>query len=132
MRARGGLQQCFSQQRLSRRLLQAVEAGEVRAEHRANALLGQHMNLHVRRPRWLGKHQQGVQPRAARVEIAFSGRQVQAQLRQVRLQPAQPRDEPACQQATGTAEDERRIGAALAQFGAHPAQTLERVAAGIA
>jgi hypothetical protein len=40
----------------------AFEAGEVRAQHRADTLLGQHMHLHVRRPRRLGNTSKRIQP----------------------------------------------------------------------
>ncbi|MDT4872566.1 hypothetical protein FQZ97_1077560 [compost metagenome] len=56
---------------------------------------------------------------------------MQAQFRQFAIEPIQPRDKPARQQATGTAEDERGILAALLQVGADTAQALERIAGGI-
>ncbi|MNR19022.1 hypothetical protein D3C85_1357860 [compost metagenome] len=67
------------------------------AHYRANSLIGQHMPLHVRRPRRFGEHQQGVQTRATRVQIAFAGRQMQTQVRQLGLQAPQARNEPARQ-----------------------------------
>ncbi|MDT4872565.1 hypothetical protein FQZ97_1077540 [compost metagenome] len=48
------------------------------------------------------------------------------------IEPVQTRDEPARQQATGTAKDEGGILAALLQVAADAAQTLEGVAGGIA
>lgn len=93
---------------------------------------GQFIDLHVRRPRRLGKHQQGIQPRAAGVQVPFTGGKVQAQVRQVGVQAPQARNQPARQQAAGAAEDERRVGAATGQLGANVPQALEGLAAGIA
>lgn len=112
--------------------MQTGETGKVRAEYRTDALLGQHMHLHVGGPRRFGEHQQGIQPRAPRVQVTLTGGQVQAQLRQVRLEPAQARDEPARQQAARTAEHERRIGTALAQLGTNATQAIEGVKTRIA
>ncbi|MCY1300057.1 hypothetical protein D9M70_496150 [compost metagenome] len=103
-----------------------------RAEHRADALGGQLEHAHVRRPRRRGEPQGGVQPGVTRVEVALAGRQLQAQLRQRAVEAVQARDEPARQQAAGTAEHERRVGAALLEFAADRAQARERLAAGIA
>ncbi len=125
------MQQGFAQQRGFRRLLEPFIADEPRAHDRADAFAGELKNLHVRRPGWLGKYQQGIQPRSSRIEIAFSGRQVQAQVRQVGIEPPQSRDKPARQQASRATEHEWRIGCALCEFGANAAQALEGFAAGV-
>ena len=57
---------------------------------------------------------------------------MQAQIRQIRIQAPQPWNKPARQQTARTAEDKRRIRAALGQFPAHIPQALERLEAGIA
>lgn len=51
---------------------QTIEVLKARAHHRANTFLGEHMHLHVRRPRWLCVNQQCVQPRASRIKVAFT------------------------------------------------------------
>ncbi|MNI74365.1 hypothetical protein D3C73_1304470 [compost metagenome] len=56
---------------------------------------------------------------------------MQAQLRQIRLQPPQPRDEPARQQAARAAQHEWRLADIPAEFGADTAQPVERFTTGI-
>ncbi len=104
----------------------------VGAEHRADALGGQLEHPHVRRPGRFGVPQRGVQPGPVRVQFALAGRELQAQLRQVAVEPVQPRDEPARQQAAGATEHERRLGGLPLQLGAGAAQALEGVAGDIA
>ncbi|MCY1240582.1 hypothetical protein D3C73_1132710 [compost metagenome] len=125
------MQQGFVQQCALRRLLEPLIAGEPRAHDRPDTFAGQLENLHVRRPGWLGKDQQGIQSRSSRIEIAFSGRQVQTQVRQVGIEPPQSRDKPARQQASRATEYERGVGRALCEFCADAAQALEGFAAGV-
>ncbi|MNI58171.1 hypothetical protein D3C73_1132700 [compost metagenome] len=125
------MQQGFVQQCSFRRLLEPFIAGEPRAHDRADTFAGQLKNLHVRRPGWLGKYEQGIQPRSSRIQIAFSGRQVQAQVRQVGIESPQSWNKPARQQTSRATEHEWRIGGALCEFGANAAQALEGFAAGV-
>lgn len=125
------MQQRLNRQGRRRGLVQARITGVARAEHRADAFAGQLMYLHVRRPGRLGENQQGIQPWPPWVQIAFAGGQVQAQVRQVGIQPAQARNQPTRQQAAGTTEDERRIGAALSELGTNIPQPLEGLTAGV-
>lgn len=131
LRTRAGLQQGLVEQGLDRCAAQAFDAFEVRAEHRADAFAHQHMHLHVRRPWWFGEHQQGVQPWPAWIEVAFTCRQVQAQLGQLGIEPPQARNEPARQQAARAAQHERRIAGPSHQGRTGVAQAVERFVTGL-
>ncbi len=103
----------------------------VGAEHRADALGGKFEHLHVCRPWRFGVPQRRIQPRLAWVQLALAGRQLQAQLGQVAIEPIQPRDEPARQQAAGATEHERRLAGLPLQLDAGTAQALEGLAGGV-
>lgn len=88
------MQQGLLQQGFGGRISQAIEAGKMRAKHRPDTLLSQHMHLHVRRPWGFSVYQQCIEPWTTGVEVTFTCGQVQAQLRQIRLQATKPGDKP--------------------------------------
>lgn len=125
------MQQRLLQQPRGGRLGQAGFLRQARADHRAHALGRQFEDLHVRRPGRLGEPEHGVQAGTTRIELALAGGQLQAQVGEGTVEPVQPRDEPARQQAAGYAEDERGLGGLPAQLGTDATQSLERIAAGV-
>ncbi|MNP64767.1 hypothetical protein D3C76_1602920 [compost metagenome] len=56
---------------------------------------------------------------------------MQAQIRQVGIEPAQAGNKPACQQTSRAAQDKRGIGRTLRQLCTNTTQSLERIGADI-
>lgn len=126
------MQQGLVQQGFGGRISQAIEAGKMRAKYRPDTLLSQHMHLHVSRPRGFSVHQQCIEPWTTWVEVTFPCGQVQAQLRQIRLQATKPWDKPTRQQAPRAAQHKWRLADIAAEFCTHAAQPVEGLTAGIA
>ncbi|PAV68670.1 hypothetical protein WR25_16781 [Diploscapter pachys] len=72
LRPRGRMEHGNMLQSHGWRGFQTIKGVKARAHHRADALLGEHVYLHVRRPRWLCVDQQCVQPRASRIKVTFA------------------------------------------------------------